>query len=128
MVKYTFYKPSIPAMFAVLVLTNSSQVYQVYLYMDSCRDYIPQPVLRRNRMILLGYGLLYLALFILITINSPYGPRCHTHHAIFGKSDTYPVCFILLFLVDFLFFIFSTYQRCHTYEIDQEMLDSEASR
>lgn len=123
---FTFMRKYIPMIFIILVLTSTSQVFQVSLYMRWSKLFVPKETLKRNQNILMGFVVLYL-LMILLTAFPFIGPMCQQAEK--GvKNDTFPLCFISLFVVDFLFWVFTNYLKRKTFNIDDQMLEDAGSR
>ena len=121
-----FFFEYIPLIFLILVIASASQVYQVYLFLDSCKEYLQPNVLRRNKIILTFYMLIYITLSIL-TYISGVGARCggQGRFQVFGPR-TYPPCFVLLMIANILFWVFTIIQNYKNYEIDQNLLNLKA--
>lgn len=67
---FIFIDKLISMIFLILVMTSSSQLFQVYLYMESCKVYIPERTLLRNRIILVIFAFPYLAMFPIAFMNN----------------------------------------------------------
>ena len=116
----------IPLIYMILVIASASQVYQVYLFIESCKEYLQAKVLLRNRIILAVYMVIYFFLSI-ATFIVGVAARCDTQGRIsaFGPK-TYPPCFILLMVTNLVFWVFTSVQIWKNYEIDQNLLGSKA--
>lgn len=85
-------KESIPTIFIILVITSGSQVYQVNLFLKSCKDYIQPKVYRRNQIILFVYFLLYCSNLVMTFSPRGVGAKCGVIN-VWGVERVYPLCF-----------------------------------
>jgi len=115
----------IPIIFLIMICTSASQVFQTELHIDSAKVLVPEGTYKKNKIVIRVFYVIYLLLAAAAFVPGV-GARCGRAHMDGINGRTYPLCFAAMLFTNLLFWIFTMFLFCKGYEIDPDMLRSEA--
>ena len=107
---YEFWKPVIPLLYVILVLSSIGKLAGVQIFVEKAKHFQDPAITRRVRKFIWAFYGLFLALLCL----TPFG----TIGAYCSEKFTYPLCFMMNLYAEVLFFIFTTKLYINDYYLD----------
>lgn len=102
-------------------------MFQIDILHRTVEKLIPQKIFKVNNYIIRGYYVLMASNFIIGFLPGT-GARCGKVYMQGVGGSIYPICFMIMWLFNFVFYIFALNMCCKNYYIDKNIVIEETKK